>query len=476
MVKDIKTVNYDWLTKTTGDPFADVGGFVIEYFAQKHPDKNILGLIEYVTRIYVNQWDNNLHSFFLNSTITHNSNKGQKGIDKTISYYKSLLEDREAGQEGYCRISGQKTKLFFAGRENHIMSGSATLVNFHHAFQSGILLSKEILIRMFFVPMGLVQLGNKVALIYSNNEEVTKFFVTENCRANLSDLASQTSKSIQRSDFNNPANALFAFAEKCIDTRKIATYDAENDKSLTEGVVLNLYHFTNFGASPDIQLYTIPATVFAFYSHCLNHYKKDWFPFIRSQYSNSKFKNARFNETTGNWENSKEEVGFEVYKIWRNRVYEKLLYDQSIRREILLWSTKHAFQFDIVALYQINLRSMDKRTIQKIKQLADFIVLGQEKDAVKKAITKLNGTKSSHDIRHFLLKLSNDNYKRGNADPLFTLEEYVDYLFPDGTSWKEIRDLLLIAIYQKLHEHRIRLEIELPEEEETETESETINS
>jgi CRISPR-associated protein Cst1 len=476
MKQDISTINYDWLTQVTGDPFADVGGFVIKYLAQKHQEKGVLELVEYITKIYVKDWDNNLHSFFLNSTITHNSNKGQKGIDKTVAYYKSLIEEQTPVQEGYCRITGQKTKLFFAGRDNHIMSGSGTLINFHHAFQSGILLSKEALIRMLFVPLGLIQLGNKVALIYSNNDEVTQFFVDENCRNNIRDLASGQSQSIQRSDFNNPANAIFAFADKCIDTFKTATYDAESGKSNTAGITLNLYHFTNFGASPDIQLHTLPATVFAFYATCLKgELKKDWQRFVKNSYSNSKFKNAHFNETTDSWESSKETAGYEAYRTWRNRIYEKLMYDQSILREMLYWSIKKSFDFKIVELYQINLRNMDKRSIQKIKQLADYIVLGQEKDVVKKSITKLNGTKSSHDIRFFLLKLMNNNYQKGNQQPLFTLEEYVDYLFPDGTSWREIRDLLLIAIYQKLHETKLSLEIELPEEE-TENESETINN
>lgn len=98
-------------------------------------------MIEYITNIYVNKWDNNLHSFFLNSTITHNSNKGQKGINKTIAYYKGLLDNKDS-VDGVCRITGQRGKSGCA-RENHIMSGSATLINFHHGFESGIHYSKK---------------------------------------------------------------------------------------------------------------------------------------------------------------------------------------------------------------------------------------------------------------------------------------------------------------------------------------------
>ena len=76
MPQSYKTVDYEYLTRPTGDPFADVGGYVTGYLQEKRAGKSIIELIEEVTIIYVNYWDNNLHSFFLNSTITHNSNKG----------------------------------------------------------------------------------------------------------------------------------------------------------------------------------------------------------------------------------------------------------------------------------------------------------------------------------------------------------------------------------------------------------------
>ena len=103
MIKEI-------IFQRTGDPFTDTGTMVIEYLQEKNPDKSILQLIEMATDIYVKQWDNNLHTFFLNSSITHNSNKGQKGINKTIALYKGFLEGKEANgkqaEEGFCRITG----------------------------------------------------------------------------------------------------------------------------------------------------------------------------------------------------------------------------------------------------------------------------------------------------------------------------------------------------------------------------------
>lgn len=468
---EINTI--DWFTHPTGDPFADIGGLVIEYLQEKRPGKSIMDLIVELTNIYVKNWENNLHSFFLNSTITHNSNKGQKGIDKTISFYKGLIEGK-GSVEGYCRITGQRTKVFSGARDNHIMSGSATLINFHHGFESGIQLSKEALIRIFFVPLGVEQLGDKVAALISNKEEVTRFFVQRHVDNNIRALGNNMSKSIVRSDFSNPVNAIFDYAQQCIEGVKSVTSNEETGESETNGVTLNLYHFTNFGASPTINILTLPATVFAFYTRCIIRYKKDWQNFISRQYTNSKFKNARYDSNSEKWINSKEEADYGSYKTWRNKVFEALLHGNfNVVRKAFLWHSKdHIFNFKIVEQYQINIRNMDKRTLAKIKELADFIIAESSDDEITKSITNINRQKSSNELRRYLLKLVSDYNKKHseNPKPLITVEDYADYLFPDGTYWNEIRDLLLIAIYQKLHELNKKVDVPLDDPEQVEIE------
>ena len=453
----------------TGDPFADTGAMVIEYLQEKNPDKSILQLIEMATDIYVKQWDNNLHTFFLNSSITHNSNKGQKGINKTIALYKGFLEGKEAdgkqAEEGFCRITGKFGKVFNGARDNHIMSGSGTLINFHHGFETGIKLSKEALISIFFLPLGVEQLGDKVAVLSSNNDEVSRFFIKKNIDNNLKDIASGISKAIQRSDFSNPTNALFDYATQGIENIKTATFDEETEKSNTKGVTLNLFHFTNFSSSVTISLYTLPSTVFAFYSQCYKSYREDWLSFIFHYYSSSKLKNATFDTNTNTWTNSKETVDYQDFRIWKNQVYEMLIIGLPLHRLFLKHSQKHKLNFKIIELYQINIQNMDKKTLSKIKDLANFIVNERKDDEIKKSMTRLNGAKNSHELRYILLKFLGKNYTEGKESPLFTIEDYTEYLFPDGSNWKETRDLVLIAIYQKLHEANKKVEVELVENE-----------
>ena len=39
MKKTYNTIDYEWLTRPTGDPFADAGGFAIEYLSDKEQTK-----------------------------------------------------------------------------------------------------------------------------------------------------------------------------------------------------------------------------------------------------------------------------------------------------------------------------------------------------------------------------------------------------------------------------------------------------
>jgi CRISPR-associated protein Cst1 len=458
MKQNITTINYSWLTKPTGDPFADTGGYVIQHLGKVYPEKDIDELIELVTKIYVNNWDGKLHTFFHGSKITNPSIKtSEKKINGTIDLFESIINEKAAYKEGNCRISGRMTKLFSAGRESLILSGSGAFVNFHHCFDSGLFLSKEILIRMFFIPLGTQLLLGKVATLQCSNTNYVDFFVTENCKKNLQNISSLSAE-ITRSVHNKPANAIFEFIQQLIFQEK--GYEEKKPVSLA------LYIASNFGASVELNVYQLPAVVFFFYVHCHKiNYKTDWQIFVRSHYYNSKKKEATYNPANGAIELVKKEkvepINNDEYKTWTNWVYNKLLEGKSIVPEFLRWSKNgNKLHFDIIRVYQQNIRNMKKETIDKILELADFIIADRSEDEIKKLITKLNSSSKAHELRRFLLSLVSENYNQDNEKPLITVRDYTDYLFGDGGNAGELRDVLLIAIYQKMHELNLKLEME----------------
>lgn len=473
MKQTYKTINYEWLTKPTGDPFVDAGGFAIEYLSEKFPEKDILELINYITKIYVEKWGGKLHAFFLNSKITQPAFQGQRKIEETLKYFKGLIKETQSFEDGNCRITGQETKLFISGRDNSVMTGSGTFINFHHYFQKGISLSKEALIRIHFVPFACQQLQGKISLLQSSDHKLSKLFVKLTVEKNMHEIGIGISDGVTKSDINKPANAIFNFINFSL-TQLQEFSESNSFPSLT------LYHFTNFGASPELQLYQLPAKVFIFYRTCLQaKFKGDWQKFVRSYYIDSKHKGAKYNLQTDNFElvkiNETQIIDQNEYRQWFNVIYSKLLNNENIRSQMLQWSRKHSFKFAIVEIYQIHIIGMKKETLNKIKELAAFLVREEDAEKIKKRIKSLDGAKNSSALRRFLLKdVISENYAVGSKNTIITLEEFLNYLFPDGSYWAEIRDLLLIAIYQELHERDLISE-ELKVELGSEAELESIN-
>lgn len=456
------------IIKPTGDPFIDVGGYVIEHLGKRFPDKNIFDLIEYATNVYVKQWGGKLHTYFLNSTITQPAYNSEKKIAETLKYYRGIIEETNTEfKTGFCRIVGSETKLYIAGRSNHMMSASGAFINFHSAYESGLYLSKEALIRTFFVPLGVCFVGDKIALLQSNFDKVSSYLVAKNVDDNLKNIASGIAEGTLKSEFGIISNALFGYADYCISNLAIAV-DDDDDEIALKDVQLNMYHFTNFGASPDIELHTFSNLLFKFYAHCKKNYSKEWNAFVNQHYKYSKFKDAQFDEKSQEWYNTKERLSYLDYKIWYNPILNSLIENISIISYLTKWSKKHKFSFEIIEIYCLNILKMEKYTIQKIKELSNFIIDNRSDDEIKNAITKLNIAKSSQDFRGFLLRLIKQNYEAKNPNPLITIEDYVLYLFPDGTFWRDTRDLLLIAVYQKLHEIQKELDVSLEENQEKE--------
>ena len=229
---------------------------------------------------------------------------------------------------------------------------------------------------------------------------------------------------------------------------------------------MTLYHFTNFGSTPSLEIYNVPSNVFKFYSICLSdRYKSNWKKFLNSYYRvyNKKKKNYNYNPITNKYELDDDSLAEEEFNKSKNIILEKLLNNESILRNFLYYFKKNNFNFEIIKIYQIIIRKMEIKTLDKIEQIADYII--SDSDNLKKHISRLEGASKSYVLRNYLLSLIKKYYSTNKNDkPLITLEEYVKYLFPENQYWSEIRDLLLISIYQKLHEKNINIEVDLNQE------------
>ena len=452
MNKLYETINYEKLWSPSGDVFADAGGYALKYLSERYPNKNILELIEYATDIYVNKWKKSIYQFFPNSPLLQNAGNPTKQKDDTIRYFVSLLKNEGTVKVDFCRILGFKTELFLARRNNSILTGASSYANFHHAFEDGMNVSKEAIIRFYFLPFGSEMLCRKICVIHSNNPITTQFYVKECCENNMKSIG-QNIDSITNNFSKNVSTAIFRFLDAVL--LNIKNNDTE---------YLSLYNYTNYNQKPDLQIYTLPFEAFDFYRETQrSNNKATWQRFVSAYYKKpTEFKKAEFNTETLTYNvlEKKEErvVNESEYKYWTNTIYQNLINQKSILPHILKWSINNSFNINLVKCYLYNIIKMKKETIDKIMTLADFVVDNTKEADLKKVLTKLNGIKSSSLLRKFLLKIVEQNFQNGNSEPIITVQDYTEYLFPEDNFWKEIRDVLLIAIYQRLHEKAIKVE------------------
>jgi CRISPR-associated protein Cst1 len=151
----------------------------------------------------------------------------------------------------------------------------------------------------------------------------------------------------------------------------------------------------------------------------------------------------------------------EDFKYWQNAIYESLLNGKSILPQMLDFVRVHEFIFQIVKVYVLKILNMKKETVDKIEQMADFIISSNDDRGIGKVLKKLDAATNSYLLRRIILKdVVAKNYDEGNDDLIVSVKDYVDYLFPDIDSWKETRDVLEIAIYEKLHEQHREIAVE----------------
>lgn len=453
MKQDIKNIDYEWLFKPTGDPFVDAGGYALEEFSHYYPDANLMDLIEKAASIYVNKWGGKVHAFFLNSPITQTAFKGKEKIE-TLKYYQSLINNVN-GKQGFCRITGRYGYVFVAGRNNSILTGSGTYVNFHHDFQNGIMVSKEIIIRCFFLPLACEQLQGRISLLNCSNPEITAFFAELVCRRNMEAINNNISKSVFKSKSASTSTALFRFVDEVLRNK---TIQFEEHMQCD----LRMYLYTNFGASPDLQIISLPFPIWHFYRFVMkSKYCDNWCDFVSQYYyikGGKYISNGEYNLIVGK---EVKKVTENDFKYWDNKIYKNLINGKSILPEMLVYSKKEILDFNIVKIYAIKIRKMKVETIEKINQMADFIIANNDDRNIGKAMTKLNAVTNSFLLRRFILNdIVKPNYDGEHEEAIVTVKDYVEYLFPDSDSWKEMRDVLLIAIYERLHKLKKKVNIE----------------
>jgi CRISPR-associated protein Cst1 len=375
----------------SGDPFTDIGAAVLQKLLEQHPSWQSKDALRFATDVYVQSWQSKLHAFFLNSGITNPANKG-KEVARTLEYYEALLEEDATQGKGWCRVSGRNESIFPAGRENQVLAGSGTFLNFNHGLEQGLQVGRSALLSMYFAPLGCIEVGGNPALVHSSRPEITAFLAANNLKENLRPATAELKPGLAKSSRGNPANALFGYVDEILKEVRRET------SKLRDGPApaLTLYNFTNFGAKPDVVLHHLSATVFDFYEQVLSAYKEPWTWFVRAHYRSSKFRGARAQPNTtalfvpGKPNEVLTVVEPATYQAWYNSVYNYLLAGRSLLEMIKKWCRYQRFPFDLTTYYCEKLLNMDQKTLDLISRLARYVATETDDSAIKRTLTRLS--------------------------------------------------------------------------------------
>lgn len=439
--------------KFTGNPFVDAGVWAICQWSEKRKpedlDKEDLKkIIEDVVPIYLNEnWKKNIFSVFPNNSITNPSVKDKK--TRYSNYLNELLNDIEkipGESSGNCIACGRENVKSIRTKTEVPLIGSGTLINFFPSGQSGGDYCPACTFAIQFSPLFLYQCG-KLLLIHSNSDKIMYSWSKKATNEVRRQILMNDYAGCFNENFTNPRNALFHIIQDII-----LAYDTN---WFDEKPSINLYHFTNYNQGPDLEIYHVPTSVFRFLAYVKQHERyDDWKKIVKKGY-------------WVNWDKLKEG---EDYKNKNNSVYNNLLENKSIIKYFFNRKNREVIgDWTLITFYLKEVKKMNEKRLGTLKRVGDDLSEYIKSTDNTKRLVDLERAGNYNNFRNVLRKIIKDRIKSNAEKPIFSLEEYVEDLFPDGNlGWKETQDLLLFRMYEKLHDWLKSKELPETEEEEEE--------
>ncbi|KXS44427.1 MAG: CRISPR-associated protein CXXCCXXC region [Methanolobus sp. T82-4] len=441
--KNITTTNSEYV----GDPFVDSGLMAIKLLANKEINdctkEDLKCLADDLVNLYLTPaWASELQSIFPNSSyIQFAKNYNRK--DKSKEFLYDLIEGIGCGHEdSYCLFCGnlaykRKDEKPFVKTQIPLI-GSSDFTNFFPSFCNGVEVCAKCALSIQFSPILYYKAGGKPCCVSSNNLHMLEEFGKE-CidyiyqHEALGSFQSKKTSGIFNEDFKSPQNAIFHLAYKMsvlFKRKKILDGDEE----------IIIYRIDNYNQNPDgVSIYKIPSNIFKFIFIVMNdpEYKTAWYNLLSKYYVDK--------------QKTKNDVP--IWKTHYNPIHDYLLKNRSI-----LWtfrdnkSKKSNIPWMIVEKYMNLVRNMNKQRLEDIKDLADKIAICIEELGNKKRVNELASAKDFLTFKNRLKVLIRDWQKLGKEEPMITYDEYISAVLPDNYSnWKEVQDLIIIRLYEKLH-------------------------
>ena len=449
--------------KFTGNPFVDAGIWAICQWSEKRKpedlDKEDLRkIIEDVVPLYLtDKWNSSTLHGMIFPNHGKISNPGLKRYsynerkNKALDYFNNLIEDSSPlGNSGNCTACGRRDTKQRITKSEVPLTGSKHLINFFSFGTDGADYCPACVFAIQFSPLVLYQCG-KLLLVHSNSDKIMYSWSKKAIHNIQEQMLTKSYTGCFNEDFTNARNALFHIIQDII-----LDYDTN---WLDEKPSINLYHFTNYNQpNPEcLSIYHVPTSVFRFLAYVKQYEKyNDWKKIVKKGYHTKKGYKV-------NWEKFKD---VDVYRKFENYVYNNLLENKSIIRYFFNRKNREVIgDWILFTFYLKEVRKMDNKRLETLKRVGDDLSEYIKLTDNTKRMVGLETAKNYNSFRNVLRKIIKDRIKSNAEKPLFSLEEYIEDMFPDGNlGWRETQDLLLFRIYENLHDWMMSKE--LPEDDE----------
>lgn len=435
----------------TGNPFVDSGIYALATKLKKNISEITLEDIEEqsleISKLYtIESWKKNMYTLFPNSVLVNPASTNKSNLDELyLDKLNSLIDSIEPFQEeGSCMGCGRRNAEEVFGKDAIPLTGSKALTNYFSFANSGADYCSLCALMIQFSPLTIYRCGGKMIILHSNSKKVMKFWAKKAIDNIDQQWAAGEFSGCYNQGITRPTNAIFNIISQVI---------SEGRNWRRENPSFNFYYFTNYVQEPDLDIYTLPNGVFTFLTEIPPDDWSNWNFIVKKAYSVK-------------WDKVESE---DDYKNNPNSVYNNLLEGKSILKSFYTTKFKKAYcTWKLVKSYLKEVKNMDEKRIEVIKDVGDRLSDYIKDNDSSKTLTSLEHASNYNNFRNILRKILKNKISNGDDDLLFTFDEYVMYLFPEGNiTWRETQDLLLFRMYENLHDWLIENEYieEMSEEE-----------
>ncbi len=370
-------------------------------------------------------------------------------------YRDMVLRDRPnaprcvfTGDPAYLRVSRDMLPMF----------NGRGIMNFSPMGESGVPISAAMLLAIHAMPLGCIVSQGALLAVESSDPALMFEFVRANLARNQL-FAHMT----HLEKFPNLTSYKTRLIDGLLEAQHAAPFPAD-EAEYYAAPSLTAYHFSNYGASPRLQIYTLPSNIVGFVLSVQHgRHAAAWSEIVRK---------ARHEEKSAG-----EELNQAAPRLTqRNLIYEDLFdlpekardflrtyflrqplrkhgsalkndpraqYDLSTEASLLSW--------DLTALFLERIMLMQKDRIDQIRSLGDRLAEHIQRNHDRRLLRDLYIARAYWQFRQVLLRAVQ---RYNGAEPLCPFDTYVT-IFEESEDferqdWSLARDLLLIRIFEQL--------------------------